>query len=59
MDTLRGFLTAIWDSCARAVGWSFSAIEEERVNNVIPMPGPAHGPVPAIELRLEERRKAS
>jgi len=59
MDAIRGFLSAIWGSCARLVGWSFSAIEEEHVTNVIPMPGPAHGPVPAIELRLEDRRKAS
>ena len=59
MNAFRGFFSAIWGSCVRAVGWSFSTIEEEHLTNVIPMPGPAHGPVPAIELRREERRKAS
>ena len=41
MDALRGFFSAIWGSCARVVGWSFSTIEEEHLTNVIPMPGPA------------------
>ena len=59
MNALRGFFRVIWGSCARVVGWSFATIEEEHLTNVIPMPGPAHGPVPAIELRREERRKAS
>jgi hypothetical protein len=59
MNALRGFFSAVWGPFARVVGWSFSTIEEEHLTNVIPMPGPAHGPVPAIELRREERRKAS
>ena len=59
MDAIRRFFSAICGSCARALRWSFATIEEERPANVIPMPGPAHGPVPAIELRREDRRKAS
>jgi hypothetical protein len=41
--------------------WTVSSVEDEHhATNVIPMPGPAHGPVPAIELRMEEQhRKAS
>lgn len=59
MKAIRSLLSAICGSCARVVRWSLATVEEEHVNNVIPMPGPAHGPVPAIELRLEERRRAS
>jgi len=59
MGVLGGLFADMWDWCARAIGWSFSPVDETHVTNVIPMPGPAHGPVPAIELRREERRKAS
>jgi hypothetical protein len=41
----------------RLVRWSLATVEDELPSNVIPMPGPAHGPVPAIELRLEEQRR--
>jgi hypothetical protein len=44
----------------RVVRWSLATVEDDLPSNVIPLPGPAHGPVPAIELRLEDqRRKAS
>jgi hypothetical protein len=41
----------------RVVRWSLASVEDELPSNVIPMPGPAHGPVPAIELRLEDQRR--
>lgn len=61
MDELRWVLGVILTTIGRAIAWTVSSVEEEhRASNVIPMPGPAHGPVPAIELRLEEQhRKAS
>ena len=40
MNAFRGFFSAIWGSCVRAVGWSFSTIEEEHLTNVIPMASP-------------------
>ncbi|HYK96774.1 MAG TPA: hypothetical protein VEU77_00130 [Candidatus Acidoferrales bacterium] len=61
MDDIRWIFAVIARTIARAVAWSVASVEDEpHVSNVIPMPGPAHGPVPAIELRLEEQhRKAS
>lgn len=44
---------------ARAAAWSVSTIEEDETpHNVIPMPGPAHGPVPAIKLRTQEQQRS-
>ena len=46
--------------CVRFARWAFGPVDEKHVTNVIPMPGPAHGPVPAIDARLvHQRRKAS
>ena len=61
MDDIRWILGVIGRTIARALAWTVSSVEDEpRRSNVIPMPGPAHGPVPAIELRMEEQhRKAS
>lgn len=61
MDDIRWILAVIGRTIARALAWTVASVEDEpRASNVIPMPGPAHGPVPAIELRMEEqRRKAS
>lgn len=46
-------------AAVRWLRWSLSSVEDGSPPNVIPMPGPAHGPIPMIELRREERRKAS
>lgn len=48
----RGVAAAV-----RFVRWSLSAVEDEPGPRVLPLPGPARGPVPAIELRIEERRR--
>jgi hypothetical protein len=47
--------------CVRLVHWSVASVEDDGPErHVIPMPGPAHGPVPAIDLSPEhQRRKAS
>jgi len=61
MDDIRWIMAVIGRTLARAVTWTVASVEDDaHVSNVIPMPGPAHGPVPAIELRMEEQhRKAS
>jgi hypothetical protein len=44
--------------CARLVSWTLASVDDDaREPHVIPMPGPAHGPVPAIDLRLEDQRR--
>lgn len=62
MDALRALVGAAREAVTRAVSWSLATVEDDTRRNVIPMPGPAYGPVPAIRLRVEEqqrRRKAS
>ena len=57
---LRRSVSMFTSGCVRFARWAFGPVDEEHVTNVIPMPGPAHGPVPAIDVRLEHpRRKAS
>ena len=61
MDDIRWVFRVIARTLVRMVTWTVASVEDdEEVTNVVPMPGPAHGPVPAIELRLEQQhRKAS
>jgi len=61
MDDIRWICAVVARTVGRALAWTVASVEETpEISNVIPMPGPAHGPVPAIELRLEEQgRKAS
>jgi hypothetical protein len=59
MNMLRRSVSTMCALVARVVGWCFSTVEDETPRNVIALPGPAHGPVPAIDLRMEQRRKAS
>lgn len=55
---IRDMLLGAFAGVARMVGQSMSSNEDEPRPRVVPMPGPAHGPVPAIELRLADQRKA-
>jgi len=57
MRTLRGVIVRVCAGCLRAMRWTIETVEDELPPNVVPMPGPAHGPVPAIELRLEDQRR--
>jgi hypothetical protein len=61
MSAFASILATVRRTTARMVRWSLSPVEDGPRDNVIPMPGPAHGPIPAIHLRLEDeqRRKAS
>ncbi|HEY6960137.1 MAG TPA: hypothetical protein VI814_15045 [Candidatus Limnocylindria bacterium] len=60
MDEIRHFLAHSIGATIRFIRWSLSSVEDEPNPHVIPLPGPAHGPVPAIEFRAEsQRRRAS
>jgi hypothetical protein len=58
---IRRSISMFGTGCMRVARWAFGPVDEEHVTNVIPMPGPAHGPVPAIDVRFDHhpRRKAS
>jgi hypothetical protein len=57
MKLLRAAIVYLGVSVARLVRWSLSAVEDEPPASVTPLPGPARGPVSAIELRLEDQRR--
>lgn len=60
MDEIRHLLARSIGPTLRFIRWSVSSVEDGPDPRVIPLPGPAHGPVPAIEFRFETpRRKAS
>ncbi len=60
MDVLGRLVARVCAGCARMVRSWFEPVEDEPAPNVVLMPGPAHGPVPAIDIRLErQRRRAS
>ena len=40
----------------RAVRWSFMSVEDEPAPRYAPAPGPAHGPVSAIDVRRGKAR---
>jgi hypothetical protein len=49
---------------ARVIAWTVSSVDDPLPANVVPMPGPAQGPIPVIDLRVprreaQRRRKAS
>jgi hypothetical protein len=39
------------------VGWTVKTVEDDDEPRAIPAPGPAHGPVPAIDMRLKEQHR--
>ena len=41
----------------RAVRWSLGTVEDEPAPRSVPTPGPAHGPVHAIDVRLGKGRR--
>lgn len=60
MRAIRPLLSRWVGASVRFLSWSLSTVEDEPQRRVLPLPGPAHGPVPAIDLRVErQRRKAS
>ncbi len=60
MRQMRPLVSRVLGATMRFMRWSLATVEDHDQARVIPLPGPAHGPVPAIEVRLEaQRRKAS
>lgn len=57
MHALYRLTRRISVAIADTVRWSMATVEDDTPRSVIPMPGPAHGPVRAIDLRIEERRR--
>jgi len=57
MRVLRRAVVRGFAAFGRVVRWSLATVEDDLPSNVVPLPGPAHGPVPAIELRLEDQRR--
>jgi len=43
---------------ARAISWSLSSVDDEPAPRFVPHPGPAHGPVYSIDVRLGKVRRA-
>jgi hypothetical protein len=57
-------MTRVLKSMARAIGslgtavrWSLATVDDEPQARVVPLPGPAHGPVAAIDVMREARRR--
>ena len=59
MDEIRELLSRSIAATVRFVRWSLSSVEDEPDHHVIPLPGPAHGPVPALEFRAEAQRRSA
>ncbi len=57
MASLGGAAVKALSDCARVVHWTIAPVDDRPEPPVTHMPGPAHGPVPAIEVRLEGRQK--
>ena len=59
MSEIAGVIGRVLGSFVRALHWSLSTVEDAPETRVAPMPGPAHGPVSAIDVRRGRRRSSS
>ena len=59
MRTALKLMSRGWNRGLRLVRWTLATVEDDEERRTVPKPGPAHGPVRAIDVRLEEHRKAS
>ncbi len=57
MDAFRRFVVGLGGAIVRAVRWSLAATPDATPHDVTTLPGPAHGPVPAIRLRVEDKQR--
>jgi hypothetical protein len=57
MDELFGFVARACAGVARAVRWSLASVDDRPPMRLAPPPGPAHGPVTAIDVRLGKDRR--
>jgi hypothetical protein len=56
ISAAMSFIGSVTRRLAAAAHWGVRSVDEEPAPRVVPPPGPAHGPVPSIELRLREGR---
>jgi hypothetical protein len=57
MAELFGFVAKACAGVARALRWPLASVDDEPQLRPVPMPGPAHGPVTAIDVRLGKDRR--
>jgi len=57
MDELIGLLARACSGVANAVLWSLKTVDDGPPMSAAPPPGPAHGPVTAIDVRLGKDRR--
>lgn len=58
MKTIATTISWAARGLARALRWSLSTVEDEPAPRFVPYPGPAHGPVYSIDVRVGKRRRA-
>jgi hypothetical protein len=59
MSEIFSAIGRVFGSLARALQWTMSPVEDVPEKRTVPMPGPAHGPLTAIDVRLGRRRTSS
>ena len=59
MSQVGRSIARIVSTFARVVRWSLATVEDEPELRVAPLPGPAHGPVHVIDVRLGRDRPRS
>jgi hypothetical protein len=58
LGSALSMIRTVANAIAYLARWSFTSPDEEESSPPVTRhPGPAHGPVPAIELRRQTRRK--
>jgi hypothetical protein len=57
MDEILGAIGGLFRGIARAISWTLATVEEEPRPRLMRLPGPAHGPVSAIDVRLGRDRR--
>ena len=57
MSVVASSIARIVSSFARAVRWSLSTVDDEPEFRIAPLPGPAHGPIHAIDVRVGKDRR--
>jgi hypothetical protein len=57
MNELFGYLARAVGGVARALRWTLSSVDDAPAMRPAPPPGPAHGPLTAIDVRTGKDRR--
>jgi len=57
MKTVATTISMAARGLARAIRWSLATVEDAPAPRFVPHPGPAHGPVYSIDVRLGRDRR--